>query len=40
MAGADGLRKRHPLPSGGFALIEFAELEDSGCMGKVVGFSA
>ncbi len=39
MAGVEGLRKRHPLPSGGFALVEHAELEDNGCTGKVVGYS-
>ena len=31
------MRQRHPLPSRGFALVENAELEDNGCMGKVVG---
>lgn len=33
------MRQRHPLPSGGFALVENAELEDNGCTGKVVGYS-
>ena len=33
------MRQGHPLPSGGFALVENAELEDNGCTGKVVGYS-